>query len=135
MRVADVTDIAELMATAGTRPSFSGGGWQWAIASPEGIAYLELNTETTLVSESSDTLSLYVATVPDGQSLDSQVESFGTVLDSAGQHRVVESPNVPANVKPLTDWGIAVSKMAPAPPLEVRTPEEPTAPAATRRCM
>ena len=127
VRVTNVDNMDELMTIAGTRPSFSGNEWQWVIASTEGIAYFEQHTDTTLVSKSADTLSLYMATLPDGESSDDQVQAFGDVLDSAGQFRMVEAESAPANVKGLTDWGIQVDKVAPAPPLEIALQEEPTA--------
>jgi hypothetical protein len=120
------SDADELMSAAGTRPSFSADGWNWVIASPEGIAWFEQHTETTLVSKNDDTLALYVAKVPSEETSDDRIEGFGTVLDSADSWRLVESANVPANVKPLTDWGYQVDKVAPAPPIDVETNEEPT---------
>src|SRR5690606_25652962 len=63
--------------------------------------------------------------VPNEESSDERVISFGTILDSAGQWRLVQVGSVPANVRPLTDWGYQVEKVVPAPPLEVVRPEEP----------
>ncbi len=126
VRIAGGPELDSLLSTAGTRPSFATNEWAWAVASPQGIAWLEQNAETTLVSTSSDSLPLYMARVPDDAASDSQVESFGTVLDSAGPWRLMESSTVPAIVKPLTDWGYQVDKLAPAPPTEWSLPEELT---------
>ncbi len=125
VRIAGGSDLDPLMSTAGTRPSFATDEWAWVVASPQGIAWLERNAETTLVSTSTDSLSLYMARVPDDAASDSQARSFGTVLDSAGPWRLVEASTVPANVKPLTDWGYQVDKFAPAPPADLSPPEEP----------
>jgi hypothetical protein len=127
IRVTNVDNMNELLADAGTRASFSGDEWQWVVASTEGIAYFEQNTDTTLVSKSADTLSLYMATLPDGETSDDRIQAFGDVLDSAGQFRMLKAASAPANVKGLTDWGIQVDKVAPAPPLEIALQEEPTA--------
>ncbi len=126
VRVAGGADLDSLMTTAGTRPSFAGDDWAWAVSSPQGIALFEQNVETALVSTSSDTLSLYMARVPDDASSDSLVDSFGSVVDSAGPWRLIEASSVPANVKPLTDWGYQVDKLAPAPSLETSSLQEPT---------
>lgn len=126
VRVAGGADLDRMMTTAETRPSFVGDDWAWAVTTPQGIAWFEQNGETALVTTSTDTLSLYMAKVPEGESPESLVESFGTVLDSAGPWRLIEASSVPANVKPLTDWGYQVDKIAPAPPLQMSLAEEPT---------
>jgi len=126
VRVAGGADLDRMMTTAGTRPSFVGDDWAWAVTNPQGIAWFEQNGETALVTISTDTLSLYMAKVPEGESPESLVVSFGTVLDSAGPWRLIEASSIPANVKPLTDWGYQVDKIAPAPPLELSLAEEPT---------
>jgi len=126
VRIAGPENAEQLMSSAGTRPSFHGDAWLWVIATPEGIAYFEKHTETILVRDTADTLSLYMARIPDGESTDDRVRSFGTVLDSAGPWRLLQSGNVPANVKPLTDWGYQIDKVAPALPLEAVSNVEST---------
>jgi hypothetical protein len=125
VRIADDGEADQLMADANTRASFSAEGWDWVIAEPDGIAWFEQNTDTTLVTESTDTLALYMTLVPNEETSDDRVKSFGTILDSVGQWRLVQVGSVPANVRPLTDWGYQVEKVAPAPPVEVVGPEEP----------
>ncbi|MBA3379328.1 MAG: M28 family peptidase [Chloroflexia bacterium] len=126
VRVAGGGDLDQMMSTAGTRPSFVGDDWAWTVTTPEGIAWFEQNAETALVSTSTDTLSLYMAKVPDGDRSGARIEDIGTVLDSAGPWRLIEASSVPANVKPLTDWGYQVDKLAPAPPLDLSVNDEPT---------
>ncbi len=116
----------QLIHEAQTRASFAADGYYWVIAEPNGIAWIEQHADTTLVSTSSDTLHLYVTRIPADVSSDDRVASFGTILDAAGDWRLVEVGSVPANVRPLTDWGYEVSKVAPAPPDEIVVAEEPT---------
>jgi hypothetical protein len=124
VRIADDGNAEQLMTDAQTRASFSVEGWDWVVAEPEGIAWFEQNTDTTLVTESADTLSLYMTKVPSEESSDDRVKSFGTILDSAGPWRLVQVGSVPANVRPLTDWGYQVEKVTPAPPMEMELSEE-----------
>ncbi|MEJ7901895.1 MAG: hypothetical protein WKF63_08595, partial [Thermomicrobiales bacterium] len=126
VRVAGGADLEQLMTTAGTRPSFVGDNWAWTVATPQGIAWFEQNGETALVTTSADTLSLYMAEVPDGDASGARIEDFGTVLDSAGRWRLIEASSVPANVKPLTDWGYQIDKFPPAPPVDMSEKTEPT---------
>ena len=127
VRVASNDDIAQLVFDAETRPSFEASDWKWVIASPEGIAYLEQHTDTTLVQDSGDTLALYIARVPSEEASDDRLASMGTVIDSAGEWRLIRAASVPANVRSLTDWGYEVSKLSPAPPQDYEIPEETTA--------
>jgi hypothetical protein len=127
VRFADNGDGEDLMFATDTRASFVGDDWVWVIAPKQAIAWFEQNTETTLVTTSPDTLALYVTKVPSEESASDRVAQVGTVLDTADAWRVFQASRVPVNVKPLTEWGYEVSKMAPAPPPEVQTPEEPTA--------
>jgi hypothetical protein len=124
VRIADDGNADQLMTDAQTRASFSAEGWDWVVAEPEGIAWFEQNTDTTLVTESADTLSLYMTKVPSEESSDDRVKSFGTILDSAGPWRLVQVGSVPANVRPLTEWGYQVEKVTPAPPMEMELSEE-----------
>lgn len=119
-------DAERLLSEAQTRASFAADGYYWAIAEPQGIAWIEHNADTTLVSTSAETLHLYITRMPSEETSDDRVASFGTILDSAGDWRLVEVASVPANVRPLTDWGYEVSKVAPAPPGDIATVEEPT---------
>jgi len=126
VRFAVTGDIDMLMTTGNTRASFVGDDWVWAVASPQAIAWFEQNTETVLVSDSPDTLSLYVALSPSEETTTERVAQVGSVIDNVGHWSVFEASRVPPNVKPLTDWGYQVDKMAPPPPLEIGVPEEPT---------
>lgn len=125
VRIATGPDLDQWMATAGTRASFANDDWAWAIANPEGIAWLEQHTETALVTTSTDTLALYMAKVPDEGSSESLETDLGTVLDRTGPWRLIKAASVPANVKPLTDRGYQIDKIAPAPPQEGASTEEP----------
>ena len=125
VRVQSVDDLGDLMLTALTRPSFSTTEWTWVVATAPGIAYLEQNAESVFVLDAPDTLALYMATVPPEETSNDRLSQVGTVIDSAGPYRLLRADRVPANVRPLTDWGYQVQKVAPATPTEILTPEEP----------
>jgi hypothetical protein len=126
VRFAAGGDAERLMREARTRASFAADGYYWAFADPRGISWIESQADTTLVTTSTDTLGLYITQVPPEETSDSRVSSFGEILDSAGDWRLVQTTSVPANVRPLTDWGYEVSKVAPPPPDQITVVEEPT---------
>jgi hypothetical protein len=126
VRFSATGDVEQLMSEARTRASFAADGYYWAFAEPEGIAWLESQAETALVATSTDTLELYITRVPPEEANDDRVAGFGEILDSAGDWRLVRATTVPANVRPLTDWGYEVSKLAPAPPSAIAEVDEPT---------
>lgn len=118
IRVPATDDTAATLRAAGTRASWANASWAWTVATPDGIAALEAESEATLVTQSSETLRLYVVIMPDGEQDDSLVEDFGKVIDTVDQVRLVEVESVPAVVTPLTGSGYAVEKVLPAPPEE-----------------
>lgn len=122
-----VNDDSDAMKAASTRASWTGDSWAWTVATPDGIAALEAEGEATLVTKSADTLRLYGVVLPEGESDDSLVKQFGTILDSIDQYRLVEVETVPAVVTSLIDSGYIVEKILPAPPTEILTPEESVA--------
>lgn len=126
VRFAGGSDAENILEEARTRASFAADGWYWAIAEPEGIAWLEQNGETILIDDSDDTLALYMAQVPSEELTGDRASSIGDVLDSAGNWRLVRTYDVPANVQPLTDWGYMVYKVAPAPSAALTEMQEPT---------
>ncbi len=125
VRVEAVSGIDGILEEAQTRQSFGTDDWVWAVASQRGIAWLEQHAEVVLVAGSAETLDLYMAIVPAEESSSDRVSQIGTVLDSVDEYRLFQAERVPANVRPLTDWGYQVDKIAPAPPDEIQRAEEP----------
>lgn len=118
IRVPATNDTTATLREAGTRASWANASWAWTVATPDGIAALEAESEATLVTQSPETLRLYVVIMPDGEQDDSLVEDFGKVLDTVDQVRLVEVESVPAVVTPLIENGYAIEKVLPAPPEE-----------------
>lgn len=127
IRVPATDGIDTTLNAAGTRASWMNASWAWTVATPDTITALEKQAETTLVSQSAETLRLYVVIMPDGQQDDSVIEGFGTIIDAVDQVRLVEVESVPAIVTPLIDSGYAVEKILPAPPEETVKSEPSTA--------
>lgn len=115
VRVPGSADLDTILTTAGTRPSFAADNWTWVAASTQGIAFIEAKAATVLVAPQVNTLNAYVVRVPEGQTDNSAIEAFGTIVDSVDRYRVVEVAKVPARVSSLTGAGFEVFKMAPAP--------------------
>lgn len=124
VRVPADDNLAGTLAKANTRASWTSESWVWTVAAPEGIATLEANGEATLVTESAETLRLYVVVMPDGEDDETLVEQFGTIVDSIDRYRLVKVKTVPAIVTSLTDNGYNVEKLMPAPPTTIDVPEE-----------
>lgn len=116
--------VAQRVLTANTtRPSFAGGDWLWAVADPAAVAGISSQLETRVIRQSSETLALYMVTVPQGVAEQGATETFGTVLDSVDNFRLVEVESVPANVRVVIETGLIVEKVAPAPPSSLTRPE------------
>ncbi|HYI25029.1 MAG TPA: M28 family metallopeptidase [Thermomicrobiales bacterium] len=124
VRVDAASGIDGDLVTARTRPSFQSAEWVWIVATPPGIAYLEQQHEAILVAESPETLDLYMAIVPAEEASADRAAQLGSVIDSVDEFRLMRADRVPANVRPLTDWGYQVVKVAPAPPEQFDTPDE-----------
>jgi hypothetical protein len=122
-RVEHTPEAIDLLAANGTRPSYAGDDWLWVVADPEGIAAISSSLETEVVQESAETLNLYMVVLPTPETDDEPAGLLGTVIDSVGTYRLVAADSVPAKVKPVTDWGLAVEKVAPAPPEQFARPD------------
>lgn len=123
VRIADGENAKEILAANGTRPSYTGDDWLWAIADPAAVAGISSQLDTEVIRQTSETLALYMVTVPQGVAEQGAVESFGTVLDSVDTRRLVEVESVPANVRVVIETGLTVEKVAPAPPSSLTRPE------------
>lgn len=124
IRIANAEDAQQLLAENGTRPSYSGGNWLWAVATPGAVASISSRFDTEVVRESRETLALYIVMVPEGVAEQGAVEGFGTLLDSVDNYRLVQAGRVPANVRVVLDTGLIVDKVAPAPPSSLERPND-----------
>ncbi|MDQ3524209.1 MAG: M28 family peptidase [Chloroflexota bacterium] len=124
VRIANAPNAQEMLSQNGTRPSYTGENWLWAIAEPAAVANISSTTNTDVVRESSETLSLYMVTVPEGVAEQGAVQLFGKVLDSVDNRRLVEVGKVPPNVRVVLDTGLIVEKVAPAPPSSMDGPRD-----------
>lgn len=114
-RVERTPEASALLLANGTRPSYTGDGWYWIIAEPDAIQAISSVLETEVIRESTDTLRLYMVTLPGPDSGDWAAWELGEVIDTAGSYRLVETPSAPANVEVAVDNGFGVEKVAPAP--------------------
>lgn len=119
VRVERTPEAAQLLTSAGTRPSYAGDNWYWVIAEPTEIAEISSTLAAEVVRENTDTLRLYMVVLPSADANDDAAEQFGDVIDSVDSYRLVESATAPANVRSLLDAGFTVEKVAPAT-LEMR---------------
>jgi hypothetical protein len=115
-RVERTPQAIDLLAANGTRPSYEGDDWYWVVADPQGIEAISSQLETEVVRETATTLDLYMVVLPTPETDDEPASLLGNVIDEVGTYRLVEAASVPAKVKLVTDWGLAVEKVAPAPP-------------------
>jgi hypothetical protein len=123
VRLEGVGDAAKLFAETGSRPSFQGDGVSWLISTPQQITVFEQQVDIEIVRKSSETLYLYMVTIPKDKD-DAIIGDVGSVLDASGRFRLIEVDQVPARVRGLTDSGYAVSKFAPPQPTVVDMHQE-----------
>lgn len=116
-----------VFATLGTRPSFSSGEWSWVVAPPGTVSDLAAKaTSITMVQPDAETLRLYAVTLPSDVSNDGTVREYGTIIDTAGNIRLLQTETAPGKVGSLADAGYAVDKLTPAPAqVAVRTNDMP----------
>lgn len=120
VRVAATERAITLMGSTGNRASHQTTDWIWMVATRESIATLDLEGESvSLISNSPETLYLYVATLPEGQSDFAVLTGFGDVLDSIDRSAIVQVAQIPAQVRGVTDAGVDILKLSPAPAVQV----------------
>lgn len=123
----DADDGAEtVLADNGTRASFTGTDWLWAVAEPDAARQISSKITTKVVQQSGNTLNLYMVVLPTPESDATAASQLGEEVDSAGVYRLVEAPTVPANVLAVVDAGLTVEKVAPAPPESASRPQTRT---------
>lgn len=124
VRVENAGNAQKILAANGTRPSYTSSNWLWTIADPAAVAGISSVLDTEVIRQTSETLALYMVTVPDGVAEQGAVENFGAVLDSVDNYRLVQAERVPANVRVVIETGLIVEKVAPAPPSSFARPDE-----------
>ncbi len=115
-RVERTPEAPQVLAAGRTRPSYTTDDWYWVVADPQGIETISSYLDTEVVRESGDTLDLYMVVLPAPDADDSAAGQIGTVIDAAGNFRLVAAASVPAKAKPVLDTGLGVEKVAPPPP-------------------
>ena len=124
-RVERTPEAEQVLASSGTRPSYSGDEWFWVIAEPEEIASISSELRTEVVRESTDTVRLYMVVLPSDATSDAPASQLGNVIDEVDSYRLVEAETAPANVRQVLDAGLTVEKVAPAPSESSLRPDSP----------
>lgn len=101
---------------ADARVSWADGDISWVVVSPTQAEVLERTQTLTLIENEPLTYNLYMVKTSEDQNQRDVVSPHGEILDETGRYYLVRWNSVPAVVKPVTDWGYAVFKLAPAPP-------------------
>lgn len=117
IRVPDSSVTAGILEKSGERPSYRTVDWLWAVVSRTTVdVLLAENVDVLMVNDSPETLYLYATRLPDGETNDRVIRSFGEILDKVDGHAIVLVPKVPAIVTDLVNAKIWVEKVAPAAP-------------------
>jgi len=105
-----------VLASFGARPSYSSGSWSWIVAPPGTVADISAKADNvTMVQPDAETLRLYAVTLPGDVSSDDRVWEYGTIIDSVGDIRLLQTESAPGEVGPLVDAGYTVDKVTPGP--------------------
>lgn len=101
---------------ASARVSWADGDISWIVVTPTQAEILGRTQTLTLIENDPRTYNLYIVKTPDDHNQRDVVTPHGTIIDETGRYYLVRWNSVPAVVKPVTDWGYAVWKIAPAQP-------------------
>jgi hypothetical protein len=101
---------------AEARVSWEDGEISWAVVNPTQAEVLDRTHTLTLIENDPRTYNLYIVKTPEDHNQADVVSPHGEIIDQTGPYYLVRWNSVPAVVKPVTDWGYAVFKIAPAPP-------------------
>lgn len=112
----DGSDQEEAFAEAGARASWTNGAVSWVVVNPTQAQMLSESLTVSLVENDPRTYNLYVVVAPNDRNQASDITPHGDIVDQGDGVYLVRWGWVPAVVKPVTDWGYAVYKIAPAPP-------------------
>ena len=106
----------EALDAAGARVSWADGEISWVVVSPTQAELLDATHTLTLIENEPRTYNLYMVKTPEDHNQRDVITPHGEIIDESGRYYLVRWYGVPAVVKPVTDWGYAVFKLAPAPP-------------------
>lgn len=112
----DGPNQAEVLEEAGTRASWSEGDISWVVVSPEQAQKLSESATLTFIESDPRTYNLYVVKATEDHNDPAVISPNGEIIDQTGRYYLVRWNGAPAIVKPVTDWGYGVFKIAPAPP-------------------
>lgn len=101
---------------ADARVSWEDGDISWLVVTPQQAEILQRSHTITLIENDPRTYNLYIVKAAEDNNQRDVVAPHGTIIDEIGRYYLVRWNSVPAIVKPVTDWGYAVWKIAPAPP-------------------
>lgn len=116
-------DQAKALDEANARISWGEGEISWLVVTPQQAEVLDrTQTLTMILPNEPETYRLYAVKAPAAENLRERIEPNGKILDAVDRYYLVEWNSVPAVVKPVTDWGYAVFKLAPRQPERIAEP-------------
>lgn len=101
---------------AEARVSWEDGAISWIVVTPQQAEILQRTHTLTLIETEPRTYNLYMVKTAEDHNQREVIAPHGTIIDEIGRYYLVRWNSVPAVVKPVTDWGYAVWKIAPAQP-------------------
>lgn len=101
---------------AEARVSWEDGDISWIVVTPQQAEILQRSHTVSLIENDPRTYNLYMVKAAEDHNQRDVVTPHGTIIDETGRYYLVRWNSVPAVVKPVTDWGYAVWKIAPAQP-------------------
>ena len=104
---------------ANARASWEDGNISWVVVNPTQAEVLDQDLTLTFIQNEPQTYNLYMVKSAADHNQRDIVSPNGEIIDETGRYYLVRWNSVPAVVKPVTDWGYAVYKLAPAPPEQI----------------
>ena len=101
---------------SGARVSWEDGDISWVVVTPVQAEILQRTHTLTHIANEPQTYNLYIVKASADHNQRDIVAPHGTIIDFVDRYYLVRWNSVPAIVKPVTDWGYAVWKIAPAQP-------------------
>jgi hypothetical protein len=112
-----VTDTVSNLIEAGSlRPRLVRNNAIWTFATGNQAGQLATLDDVTIVFTGTDTLQVYIATLPDSSADMSIFDGFGDVLDQVESLVILRVGSIPPKVRSITDADIDILKFPPAPP-------------------